>query len=110
MLGIGVLGSPQPMNPAQLAAALLPSVSKDVLTTWALQLSGSPTTIWCRLCTTVRQDSLLCLFAIVMTLPRTIPAMNLLVPVPHDKDHRLSQALTDQRSSSVCATCHHSVP
>lgn len=44
MLDIGVLGSPQPMKPAQLATALLPAVSKNMLTTWALQLSGSPTT------------------------------------------------------------------
>lgn len=44
MLDIGVLGSPQPVNPAQLATALLPAISKNVLTTWALQLSGSPTT------------------------------------------------------------------
>lgn len=42
--------------------------------------------------------------------PRTTPAADLPVPAPRDEDHRLSPDQIDRRSSSVSATCHHSVP
>ena len=114
MLDLGVLGSPQPVNPAQLAAALLPAMSKNVLTTWALQICLAAPPPGGHLGSTLHNCeaglSALHVRHHHDSFPRTVPAVDLPVPVPHDKDHRLSLDLMDQRSSSISVTCHHSVP
>lgn len=44
MLDTGVLSSPQPVNPARLAAALLPAMCENAPDLGTARLSGSPTT------------------------------------------------------------------
>lgn len=114
MLDIGVLSSPQPVNPARLTAALLPAMSENVLPTWALQVCLAVPPPGGQLGWTLHNCearlSALHVHHHHDSFPRTIPAVALPVPIPHDKDHRLSRDLMDQQSSSVSVTRYHSVP
>ena len=114
MLDLGVLGSLQPLNPAQLVTALLPAMTTNVLETCAVQLflpalpPGG-----CLVPTLHKCEARLYAYHYHHHddyFPRTTPTVDLPVPAPHGEDHRLSRDQIDQQSSSVSATCHHSVP